>query len=401
MKVLVMTTVYPNEKQPNLGVFIRERINRVATLCEIKVLAPIPYFPLVGLFKKKYSYSIPKIEYQQGIEVHHPRFFVIPGIMKFLDGFLLFFSVLRAAKKIQSNFDFDLIDSHFAYPDGFAAVLLGKHFKKPVTITLRGTLNRLINYKIRRREIRFALKKADKVFSVSAYLAKLAQSLGIEGNKLEVIPNGIDSTKFFPLNKFECRNILGIDQHKKVIISVGALVNRKGHHLIIEVLPELIKRHADVLFLIVGGPSVEGDISNFLKEQVEKLNMTKYVQFTGEVPYAMVNRFLCASDVFALATRYEGWANVFLEAMACGLPVVTTNVCGNSEVIQNGKTGILVPFGDQEGLIKSLDEALRRDWNREAIIKYAQSQTWEKVAEKVYMQFQQILSQISYSKICL
>ena len=387
-----MTTVYPNEKQPNLGVFIRERISRVAQFCEIKVLAPISYFPLVGLFKKRYRQRIPKIEYQHGIEVYHPRFFSIPGVMKFLDGFLLYLSVLRAAKEIQKNFDFDLIDSHFAYPDGFAAALMGRYFKKPVTITLRGTLNRLINYRIRRQEIRFALKSADKVFSVSGYLAKLAQGLGIDESKFEVIPNGIDTTQFLPFDKLECRKKLGIPKRKKVIISVGALVQRKGHHHIIDILPKLIEKYPDLLYLLVGGSSVEGDMSALLKKQVKSLGLDGYVWFTGEVPHSMVNRYLCASDIFALATQYEGLANVFLEAMACGLPVVTTKVCGNPEAVHNGETGLLFPFGDREALIKSLDEALRRNWNHEAIIKYAQGHKWDKVAERIYAQYQQILS---------
>ncbi|MCK5022540.1 MAG: glycosyltransferase, partial [Candidatus Aenigmarchaeota archaeon] len=234
MKILVFTTVFPNEKQPNLGVFVRERMGRVAKRCEIKVIAPVPYFPLAGLFKEKYRKRIPLIEDQQGIEVFHPKFFLIPGIMKFLDGFFLYLSTKRFVGKIQKTFDFDLIDAHFAYPDGFTAVLLGRHFNKPVTITLRGTLNRLINYKGRRQAIRFALKNANRVFSVSAYLVKLAKSLGIDESKFKVIPNGVDTSKFQVLDKSECRNKLGISQDKKVIISVGALVERKGHHRVIE-----------------------------------------------------------------------------------------------------------------------------------------------------------------------
>lgn len=391
MKVLVMTTVYPNEKQPNLGIFIQERIIRVAELCQIKVLAPIPYFPLAGLFKKKYRYRIPNVEYQQGIEVYHPRFFVIPGIMKFLDGFLLYLSVVRAANQIQKYFDFDLIDSHFAYPDGFAAVLLGKHFKKPVTITLRGTLNRLINYKLRKKEIRFALRNANKVFSVSEYLVRLARSLRIDVRKFVVIPNGVDAAQFQPLDKFKCREKLDIPPQKKVIITVSALTERKGQQRVIQVLPDLIKIHPDILYLVVGGSSVEGDMSALLEKQVKSLGLDGYVCLTGEVPHTMVSQYLCASDVFVLATRYEGRANVLLEAMACGLPVITTNVCGNPEVVQNGKTGLLFPFGDNEALIDALDEALKITWDKKAIMNYGRSRSWDKVAQEVYRQFSLVL----------
>ena len=392
MKVLVFTTVFPNEKQPNLGVFVRERMSRVAKRCEIKVVAPVPYFPLAGLFKEKYRHRIPRIENQQGIEVFHPKFFLLPGIMKFLDGFFLYLSTKRFIRKIQKTFDFDLIDSHFAYPDGFAAVLLGRHFNKPVTITLRGTLNRLINYKGRREAIRFALKNASRVFSVSAYLGKLAKSLGIDESKFIVIPNGVDTSKFQVLDKAECRNKLGIPRDKKVIISVGALVERKGHHRVIETLPDLIKKNPNLIYIVVGGGGVEGDMSISLNEQVRELDLTKHVLFTGEIPHSKVNEFLCASDVFALSTRFEGWANVFFEAMACGLPVITTDICGNAEVVRNGENGLLVPLGDKKALSNAIDNAFTTNWNREAIIKYAHDRTWEQVADEVNEQFCMILS---------
>ena len=394
MKILVFTTVYPNKKQSNLGIFVRERITRVADHCEIKVLAPIPYFPLAGLLKKKYRYCncIPPIENQNGIDVYHPKFFIVPGIMKFLDGFFLYFFAKRTAKKIQKTFDFQLIDSHFAYPDGFAAILLGRYFKKPVTITLRGTINRLINYKVRKQLIKFALQKADKIFSVSSYLVKLAKTLGIDDNKFVVIPNGVDVSKLQLLNKFECREKLGISSTKKVIISVGALVERKGHHRVIEALPALKKEYPDIIYLVVGGSSVEGDMGGSLKAQVKQLGLEENVCFTGEVPHDSVNRLLCASDVFVLATRYEGWANVFCEAMACGLPIVTTDIGGNSEVVKEGKTGLIVPFGNCNALTNALSKALTKEWDREAIIEYARNRTWEKVAEEVYYQFNQILS---------
>ena len=387
MKVLVFTTVFPNNKHLNLGVFVRERMSRVAKHCEIKVIAPVPYFPFAGLFKKKYRQRIPQIEYQQGFEVFHPKFFLIPGIMKFLDGFFLYLSTKRFVKKIQKTFDFDLIDAHFAYPDGFAAVLLGKRFNRPVTITLRGTLNRLINYKGRREAIRFALKNANRVFSVSAYLVKLAKGLGIDESKFIVIPNGVDTSKFQVLNKSECRKRLGIPQDKKVIISVGALVERKGHHRIIETLPELINKYPNLLYIVVGGGSVEGDMSISLNEQVRELSLIKHVRFAGEIQHNKINEFLCASDTFALATRFEGWANVFFEAMACGLPVVTTDICGNAEVVKNGENGLLVPFGDREALANAIDKALTTTWNKETIINYAKSRTWDQVADEVYEQF--------------
>jgi len=130
-------------------------------------------------------------------------------------------------------------------------------------------------------------------------------------------------------------------------------------------------------------------MSASLNEQVQKLGLTEHVRFTGEIPHNKVNEFLCASDVFALATHFEGWANVFFEAMACGLPVITTDICGNAEVVRNGENGLLVPFGNREALADAIDKALT---TREAIINYAHGRTWEQVADEVYEQFNKILS---------
>ena len=86
---------------------------------------------------------------------------------------------------------------------------------------------------------------------------------------------------------------------------------------------------------------------------------------------------MCAADVFVLATRYEGWANVLLEAMACGLPVVTTRVGGNEEVVSSDQLGILVPFDDRQSLESALDDSLTRCWDRDAIVDHARRNTWD------------------------
>jgi len=178
MKVLVLTTVFPNCKQPTLGTFIRERMFRVAKECELKVVAPVPWFPFARYLKTNYRPLVPRNEIQQGIEVYHPRFFSVPGVLKCLDGLFLFLSLLSPLKRIRNDFDFDIIDAHFSYPEGLGAVLLAWFFNRPVTITLRGTIVPLSKYLLRRVQIIYALRNATKIFSVSNSLKKRAVSLG-------------------------------------------------------------------------------------------------------------------------------------------------------------------------------------------------------------------------------
>lgn len=390
IKVLVFTTVFPNSRQPGLGIFVRERLFRVAKACELKVVAPVPWFPFARFLRPNYRPDVPEKEIQEGIEVFHPKFFSVPGVLKCLDGLFLFLSVRSLVRKIQRRFDFHIIDAHFAYPDGMAAVLLARSFKRPVTITLRGTIVPLSKYLLRRLQIVYALKKASKVFAVSNSLKSTAVSLGIKSSKIEVISNGVDTEKFSPIPKDEVRQELGLPTRKKIVISVGGLVRRKGFHRVIRVLPEVIERHNDLLYVIVGGPTVEGNIGPELRKQVKESNLDNHVHFTGPLPHDQVRKWLNAADLFCLATSNEGWANVFFEAMACGKPVVATRVGGNEEVIKSSDYGILIDLGDQEQLRDAIIQALEMEWDHRKIVEYAFQNTWEKVAQKVLHEFQKI-----------
>ena len=390
MKVLVLTTVFPNCKQPALGTFVRERMFRVAKECNLKVVAPVPWFPFAGYLKPNYRPIVPRKEIQQGIEVYHPRFFSIPGILKCLDGIFFFLSLISPLKRIRKDFDFDIIDTHFSYPEGLGAVLLARFFNRPVTITLRGTIVPLSKYFLRRIQIIYALCKATKVFSVSNSLKEKAVSLGIESSKILPIPNGVDMEKFFPVPKDEARQELGLPLDRKIIISVGGLVKRKGFHRVLAVLPEVTEKYKEVLYVIVGGPTVEGDLGSELKKQVKELNLDDHVRFTGTLPYDKVRKWLNAADIFCLATSNEGWANVFFEAMACGKPVVTTKVGGNEEVVKSADYGILVDLDDQKQLKDAIIEALEKKWDHGKIIKYASENNWENVARKVLQEFKKI-----------
>src|SRR5208282_2284985 len=192
----------------------------------------------------------------------------------------------------------------------------------------------------------------------------------IPASKILVVGNGVDTGRFEPLPRHEARAELGLHANARVLISVGGLVERKGFHRVLACLPELRKQIPDLPYLIVGGPSMEGDWSERLSKQVTELGLADCVRFFGHVPSERLKVPLSAADVFVLATSNEGWANVFLEAMACGLPVVTTDVGGNREVVSGPQVGVLVPFGQGEQLAQALADALTRDWDRDAIVAY-------------------------------
>ncbi|MBI4698890.1 MAG: glycosyltransferase family 4 protein [Nitrospirae bacterium] len=391
MKILVITSVFPNSKQPALGVFVRERMVNVARHCEIKVIAPVPWFPLVRFLKKNYRPKVEYLEIQDGIEVYHPLFFSIPYFFKFLDGFFFFISSITMTWKVQRNFKFDIIDSHFVYPDGFGSVLLAKLFRKPVTVTVRGTIKKLLKYSLIRIQIKYALNESARIFTVCKDLKNTVMALGVSEGKISVIPNGVDAEKFHPMEKLEARKALGLPEAKKIIISVGGLVERKGFHRVIAVLPAIKKIIPEVMYIIVGGSSVEGDYGSELRRIVKQMDLEKYVMFAGAIPHDRLYKWLSASDIFCLATSNEGWANVFLEAMACGLPVVTTREGGNEEVVSSEEYGLLYNIENEKELSDSIMNALRKNWNKDKIVEFARANSWNVRVNQLLKEFQDLL----------
>lgn len=392
-RLVVFSTLFPNAAQPQAGLFIRERMFRVGRRLPITVVAPVPWFPfqaLIRLWRPHFRPPVPGREVQHGIEVLHPRFLSVPGLFKRFDGKLLALCCFPLLRGLRRDGRLDVLDAHFAYPDGYAASLLGRWLGVPVTITLRGTEVRHAATPGVREQLGRALTRSALVFAVSESLRRLALKFGIAVERTLVVGNGVDTVRFNAVPQAEARARLGIPQGVPVLISVGALTERKGFHRVIEQLPELRVRWPGLLYLIVGGASAEGDWRVRLEARARELGVQDAVRFLGAIEPARLSAPLSAADVFVLATRNEGWANVFLEAMACGLPVVTTDVGGNREVVANDRLGLLVPFGDAPALVGAISQALATDWDRAAIRRHAEENDWETRVEALCRAFERL-----------
>jgi glycosyltransferase involved in cell wall biosynthesis len=394
-RVVVLSTLFPHAAQPTAGVFIRERMFRVGRSIPLTVVAPAPWFPFqrwLRRWRPHFRPPAPARETQRGIEIRRPRFLSVPGACKWLDGFSMALCCLPTLASLKRDFRCNIIDAHFAYPEGHAASLLGRWLRLPVCITLRGTEVPLARDPRRRRRMIEALERATRVFAVSESLKRHAVDMGIDAEKIMVVTNGVDTATFHRLEQKQARQTLGLRGDAPVLVSVGALVERKGFHRVLQCLPELRKRFRDLRYLIVGGPGPEGDWSAELRRRAGDLGLQDCVMFLGTVAPEGLKVPLSAADVFVLATRNEGWANVFLEAMACGLPVVTTDVGGNAEVVADERLGRVVPFGDQEELTHAIADALTRCWDRDGIVGYAESQSWERRVRMLTDEFAAIIA---------
>jgi glycosyltransferase involved in cell wall biosynthesis len=387
VRVLVLSSVFPNPKRPTLGVFVRERLRRVADHCEVRVVAPLLWFPGNRHIRGDAWSDIPHVERQGSLVVHHPRFFCVPRYLKWTDATFYAASLLPFLARLRASFPFDLIDAHFAYPDGAAAVLLGKALRRPVVITLRGSLVRLMTYPSHRPQLKFALSRASRVVAVSRSLKAAAVELGIPADGITVIPNGVDADVFFPIDRRRARLALGLPQDRTIILSVGGLNEGKGHHRIIGLLPSLLRDRPELLYVVVGAEHPADNFRTRLERMVRQHGLERHVLLAGARPHPEIRDWLGAADLFCLATRSEGWANVLLEALACGRPVVTTRVGGNPEIIEDDRLGLLVPPGDDAALRGAILRALDEPWDQEHLIAHARAYSWEHAALRVMDEF--------------
>ena len=391
MKILVFTSLYPNVTFPNQGVFIRERMANFARWSghEVRVIAPVPYFPSVLKGSSRWRYSqVPRREIQGDIEIFHPRYFLTPKVGMMFYGVFMFLSVLAEVIRLRRNFDFDVIDSHFVYPDGFAGVLLGWYFRKPVTVSARGSdINLYKDFPLIRHLLRFTLSKANQVIAVSGALKDAMISLGVPDRKITIIPNGVDANKFLPLPKMKARMDLGLSQ-KRIVLSVGHLTPVKGFDLLIRAVKILAKDrlHNDLILVIAG----EGTSRHELEQLVSALEVNEHVRLVGEVPHHLLPGWYSAADVFCLASIREGWPNVLLEALSCGTPVIGTKVGGIPEIITSDDVGLVVDRSP-ESIADAILVVLGRSWSNDLLRAYARQYTWEGVSESLSSVFKSVL----------
>ncbi len=384
-RIVVFSSLFPSAEAPTAGVFIRERMFRVAKHLPLVVVAPQAWSPVdwvIRLFRKGFRRPAATYELMNGIPVYRPRVLSIPGILKRWDGWLMARGSRALMRSICFEFKPNLIDAHFLYPDGYAASLLATEFGVPLTITLRGSKDEWLIGTNREQMLRDAMNRATHLFAVSDSLKNdVAVALGQAPEKVTVVGNGVDLSKYEPVDQVEARARLGIDRDAQVLIGVGYRIDRKGFHRVIPLLPALRKRFPKLIYLVVGGAANQGDMLPELKRLAAEHDVTDIIRFCGSQPSEDLKWFYGAANVFALATAHEGWANVFLEAMACGLPVVTTRVGGNAEVVCRQGLGTLVDYWDPLAFEAALAQAFEKEWDRAAIIAYAAANSWDQRLE--------------------
>jgi len=372
MKILTFSTLYPHAARPSHGIFVETRLRHLLSSGQVqaRVIAPVPWFPSRHRRFGEYALhaAAPHAERRHGIDILHPRYPVLPKIGMTVAPALLALAVKPVFERVLAEYDFDLIDAHYFYPDGVAAMLLGKRFGKPVVITARGTdVNLIPRYGLPRAMIRAAAGRAAGIIAVARALKCDLVNIGVPAERIEVLRNGVDLQLFRPVEREPARQRLGM--RRTTLLSVGHLIARKGHDLVVQALPRLPQTD-----LIVIGDGPEGDA---LRALALAAGVKDRVTFVGAVAQEQLRDYYGAADALVLASSREGWANVLLESMACGTPVVASDIGGTPEVVAAPQAGVLMSERTPEGVAQAVQRLFACSPDRAATRRYAERFSWE------------------------
>jgi len=367
MKILTFSTLFPNSEKPGHGIFVETRLRHLVASGQVesRVVAPVPWFPLPSERFGNYAKMarVPRTEVRHGIPVGHPRYPVLPKVgMNVAPVFLAQAVKPAIGRLLDEGFDFDLIDAHYFYPDGVAAAMLGRYFNKPVVITARGSdITLLPQYRLPRRMILWAASEAAGIITVCNALRDEMIGLGVDPAKVVSLRNGVDLELFRPTERLRSQPF--------TLVTVGHLVPVKAQELIVGALPLL----PGVRLVVAGDGPNRGMLENLAAE----LDVAERVTFLGAVPQSQLRAHYGGADAMVLASSREGWANVLLESMACGTPVVASRVYGTPEVVAAPEAGVLMAERSPQGVADAVN-ALRANYpERAATRRYAEGFSWD------------------------
>lgn len=387
MTILATTLCYPNPLQPNLGIFVQRRLAAIHPMMPVRVVAPIPTFPFIRRrgFKSLFDHAaVPPVDW--------PTMWYLPGVFKTMDARRYAASLEDWMDRTSDLKSCRMIDAHFVWPDGVGARQIADRRGLPFICTIRGKLVSQSRHPARRALIAEMLRRADALIAVSNSLAELALVVADRDLDINVIPNGICTDTFRRTASAEtpngydadARSQLGWSPVRRYVVAVGHLQRIKGFHRLIEAWPRVLERCEDARLILVGGSSGDRAYEHQLGQQAARVNNARpddaAITFSGPRSSDEIRTMLNAADCFALASESEGWCNAIAESLACGCPVVATDVGGNREIVNDPSLGTLTVLNDPTALADGIVDALSREWDRRHVASTGGQRSWQQVA---------------------
>ncbi|MDB5707625.1 MAG: glycoside hydrolase [Sphingomonas bacterium] len=342
LRVLTLSTLFPDATRPNFGVFVERQTLGLAAHpdVDLRLVAPVglPPWPLRAFSRHASLAALSERETWKGLDTRRPRFTTIPGTGGRFHVRALVLVLLPLLTEIRRDFAFDVIDAEFFFPDGPAAAALGRHFGVPVSIKARGAdIHHWGRARATARQVIAAGQAADGLLAVSEAMKADMAAIGIPADRIRVHHTGVDLDRFAPRERAAAKAVY--DVAGPLVVSLGALIPRKGHDIVIDAVATL----PGVSLLIAGA----GAERAALQAKIAALGLTDRVRLLGGMPHADLPGLLAAADVMALASASEGLANAWVEALACGTPIVITAAGGAAEVVTDPAYGRIAERGPQ------------------------------------------------------
>jgi glycosyltransferase involved in cell wall biosynthesis len=317
------------------------------------------------------------------IEASYYSFPSLPLISRPTNGWM----VARALHKHVRDFAPDLIFSFIIYPDSYAGLKIGNALGVPVAAMSIGSDINRIGDPITAMLTRKVLRNADALLTVSDDLRVKVVSMGAPPERAHAIINGCDLEVFHPRERLDARRTLGIDAAQESIVYIGRMDLRKGLRELVEAAALIhVKRPLLHVYLVGDGPD-----RSIIQSAIGDANASSYIHVLPSCSFDEVAAWMAAADVVTLPSYMEGCPNAVLEALACGRPVVATNVGGIPEIL-NDSCGCLVPPRDANALADGLSSVLDRTWDP-AEISAVHGRSWNAVADELLAVFQSLVAQ--------
>ncbi|MEM8826943.1 MAG: glycosyltransferase [Pseudomonadota bacterium] len=372
LRVLTLSTLYPNSVNPGLGSFVARQTERLAARndVDLEVVAPIPKFRVDsrGMPFRALA-DVPARTTRGGVTVHHPRFESVPMIGWRKNGAAIARAVLDMVRPLHQATPFDVIDCEFFFPDAVAALDISRALGLPYSVKARGSDITMWGRRYRaRRQMIGAGRHANGMLAVSKALKRDMVKMGLPAERIRVHYTGIDLDRFVP----PATRPAG----RPRLVAMGNLIALKRHDLLIKAMPHLPEHDLD----IIG----DGPERGRLERLIAQLRLGDRVSLAGRLPHDQIPARLGAATALLHASASEGLANVWLEAMACGTPVITTNVGGAKEVIPTG-LGMLLPADSAPvRFATAVRELAAKAPDRHAVRVAAQPFSWDANTSSLY-----------------
>jgi len=382
MRITLVSSYFPTFAGSYRGHSALHIFRLLSSAAEVTALVPLASYPkLVRRLVPAAAGFEPGFQ-PAGIETTYVRYFALPYLTRPVNGF----SSLRALLPHLRATSPDVIFNYWLYPDGYAAVRAGKILGVPAIVGSIGSDLRRITDPFTRHYVTKTVRAADAVVTVSEELRRRAIDLGAAPDKVTTIVNGCDTSIFRFFGRSEARRETGCDESWRLILYVGSLLAAKGLSELVDAFAALARSIPEARLALVG----EGRFRGAMEQRAAAAGVLDRILFPGKIASRQVASWICAADVFCLPSYSEGCPNVIVEALACGCPVVATNVGGIPELC-NERSGILVPPRDTERLRRALDEALSKTWDRESIAA-ASRRKWQDAADETLAVCRRVLA---------